>query len=221
MTGTIKTVTEQIYQDICKSIMDRSLPAGTKLTIKSLNERYGVSSSPIREALAHLQQDGLIEYKPNVGMSVVTLTKKDVHEIFTLILELDKIAMRFAMESPKAPEIVENLSGIQDYLISEEEVNDEWLSMSDEFHKIFYHYADNSRLTESAEKLRKQLTILSTAYEQSGVNRQEICEQHERILDALETGNISAAEDLMKEHLLSSYRKAMEVVENENAPAAD
>lgn len=215
MTGTIKTVTEQIYQDICKSIMNRTLPAGEKLTIKSLNERYGVSSSPIREALAHLQQDGLIEYKPNVGMSVVTLTEKDVREIFTLILELDKIAMRFAMESPNRLELMENLTAIQDYLISEDHVDEEWLRMSDEFHMIFYEYADNSRLTESAVKLRKQLTILSTAYEQDGVNRKEICEQHEEILNALEIGSINHAEDLMKQHLLSSYEKALKVVRGE------
>lgn len=215
MTGTIKTVTEQIYQDICQSIMNRTLPAGTKLTIKSLNERYGVSSSPIREALAHLQQDGLIEYKPNVGMSVVTLTKKDVDEIFALILELDKIAMRFAMKSPKFNELVEALAFIHDYLVSHEHVDEEWLRQSDDFHMIFYEYADNSRLTESADKLRKQLTILSTAYEQSGVNRTEICEQHEKILDALEIGDISYAEELMKEHLLSSYQKALDVLEKE------
>ena len=68
MNENIKTVTEQIYSVIKQDILSQKLLPGEKLTTKALQDKLGVSSTPIREALTHLQQDGLIEYQPNIGM---------------------------------------------------------------------------------------------------------------------------------------------------------
>ena len=61
MNANSSTVSERIYTAIRNDILNKTLVSGEKLTIKKLHEMYGVSSSPIREALFRLQQDGLIE----------------------------------------------------------------------------------------------------------------------------------------------------------------
>ena len=96
MNANSSTVSERIYTAIRNDILNKTLVSGEKLTIKKLHEMYGVSSSPIREALFRLQQDGLIEYRSNAGMRVIEFTRQDLAEIYMLLTEFDVIALRAA-----------------------------------------------------------------------------------------------------------------------------
>lgn len=213
MAGMVKTVTEQIYNEIRHAIMTQEIPAGEKLTVKMLHEMYGVSSSPIREALTKLKDDGLIEYKPNVGMSVIVMTPKDVDEIFDLMAEMDIIAMRFAMDKGNGDEMIgamrENLEKIAGD--PSEKDGDEWIRLSDDFHLLMYDYADNSRLTIAARKIRAQMTIFSNAYERIEENQEDIEREHGKVLDALEKGDVEEASRILRAHLMSSKARALQV----------
>jgi DNA-binding GntR family transcriptional regulator len=210
---SIKTVTEQLYIEIRDEILSGELEPGEKLTIKKLHERYGVSSSPIREALTRLQQDGLIEYRPNIGMSVIELTKKDLQEIFDLTIELDIIAMKFAMRAGKRDELISELDKIQDESRRCSADDSRWNELSDMFHLVFYDHANNSRLSNAAANIRMQFTIFSNAYEKVPENKDEIIDQHETVLDRLRGGDMEGAEAAMRTHLESSHAKALQVLE--------
>lgn len=186
------------------------MPAGEKLTIKLLNEMYGVSSSPIREALTRLQEDGLIEYKPNVGMRVITLNEQDCKEIFLLLGEFDIIAMRFAMLDERRDELISELESTQKKCV--DFVNtDDWEQASFDFHLIFYKYADNKRLDDAARKIRSQFSMLATSYENIPEYRVELNRQHGEILDALKADDIQKAEGLLRAHLESSFNETLNV----------
>ena len=101
MNGEIKTIAEQIYMLIRSDILHHKLTGGERLTMKFLQERLGVSSSPIREALTRLQQDGLVEYQPNVGMRVTKFSAKDVNDIYAFMRELECAALRFSCQRPE------------------------------------------------------------------------------------------------------------------------
>ena len=60
------TLSEQIYQILRNDILTQKIPCGEKLTLKLLQERFQVSSTPIREALTRLTQDQLVSYYSNV-----------------------------------------------------------------------------------------------------------------------------------------------------------
>lgn len=206
----VRTVTEQIYQEIKKDIQTHKMKPGEKLTIKKLNEIYGVSSSPIREALTRLQQDGLIDYKPNIGMSVIVMTEKDINEIFLLTAEFDIIAMKGAYYSDNRDELLKELEHV---IRQSKDVNSrDWNKLSDEFHLLFFKYADNSRLSEAAKKIRMQSTILSNAYEELEDNRNEIWNQHNEIFLKLKEGKVEEAEQMLRNHLMSSREKAIDVM---------
>lgn len=212
MSRPIQTVTEQIYHAIRDDIFAQRLRSGEKLTTKSLQERLGVSSTPIREALARLEKDGLIMVQPNVGMRVVSYTRKDVEDIYTLMAELDAIAMRLAFGGSKQQEMLETLRELQTYSIQALMRGDlpQWEELSDRFHLIFYWYADNSRLIDVAERTRCQLTVFSHAYQQVDTNREEIQRQHDTILHCLEAGDVRAAEESLRLHFASSRAKALD-----------
>ena len=75
------TLSEQIYQILRNDILTQKIPCGEKLTLKLLQERFQVSSTPIREALTRLTQDQLVSYYSNVGIRVISFTADDLREI--------------------------------------------------------------------------------------------------------------------------------------------
>lgn len=216
MNANSSTVSERIYTAIRNDILNKTLLSGEKLTIKKLHEMYGVSSSPIREALFRLQQDGLIEYRSNAGMRVIEFTRQDLAEIYMLLTEFDVIALRAATTPTRRLSTLAALELCIGRARASIE-NNLWNYYSDAFHSILYEEAQNGRLTDAARKIRIQSTIFSNQYEIKEENRREILKQHEDILSAIRDNQLDRAEDLMRTHVGSSYAKALSILEEEEA----
>lgn len=216
MNANSSTVSERIYTAIRNDILNKTLLSGEKLTIKKLHEMYGVSSSPIQEALFRLQQDGLIEYRSNAGMRVIEFTRQDLAEIYMLLTEFDVIALRAATTPTRRLSTLAALELCIERARASIE-NNLWNYYSDAFHSILYEEAQNGRLTDAARKIRIQSTIFSNQYEIKEENRREILKQHEDILSAIRDNQLDRAEDLMRTHVGSSYAKALSILEEEEA----
>lgn len=220
MNANSSTVSERIYTAIRNDILNKTLVSGEKLTIKKLHEMYGVSSSPIREALFRLQQDGLIEYRSNAGMRVIEFTRQDLAEIYMLLTEFDVIALRAATTPTRRLSTLAALELCMERARASIE-NNYWNYYSDAFHSILYEEAQNGRLTDAARKIRIQSTIFSNQYEIKEENRREILKQHEEILSAIRDNQLDRAEDLMRTHVGSSYAKALSILEEEEAASEE
>ena len=170
MNANSSTVSERIYTAIRNDILNKTLVSGEKLTIKKLHEMYGVSSSPIREALFRLQQDGLIEYRSNAGMRVIEFTRQDLAEIYMLLTEFDVIALRVATTPARRLSTLAALELCMERARASIE-NNHWNYYSDAFHSILYEEAQNGRLTDAARKIRIQSTLFSNQYEIKEENR--------------------------------------------------
>ena len=220
MNANSSTVSERIYTAIRNDIVNKTLVSGEKLTIKKLHEMYGVSSSPIREALFRLQQDGLIEYRSNAGMRVIEFTLQDLAEIYMLLTEFDVIAHPAATTPTRRLSTLAALEQCMERARPSIE-NNYWNYYSDAFHSILYEEAQNGRLTDAARKIRIQSTIFSNQYEIKEENRREILKQHEDILSAIRDNRLDRAEDLMRTHVGSSYAKALSILEEEEAASEE
>ena len=220
MNANSSTVSERIYTAIRNDILNKTLVSGEKLTIKKLHEMYGVSSSPIREALFRLQQDGLIEYRSNAGMRVIEFTRQDLAEIYMLLTEFDVIALRVATTPARRLSTLAALELCMERARASIE-NNHWNYYSDAFHSILYEEAQNGRLTDAARKIRIQSTLFSNQYEIKEENRREILKQHEDILSAIRDNRLDRAEDRMRTHVGSSYAKALSILEEEEEAAEE
>ena len=107
------TLSEQIYQILRNDILTQKIPCGEKLTLKVLQERFQVSSTPIREALTRLTQDQLVSYYSNVGVRVISFTADDLREIYTFMGDLDGLAIRYASASPDQEKLQAEVTEIQ------------------------------------------------------------------------------------------------------------
>ena len=217
MSRQFQTIAEQIYQTLRGDIFAQRLRFGEKITTKELQEKLGASSTPIREALTRLQKDGLIVAQPNVGMRVVSYTRKDVLDIYTLMTELDTVALRLACAGGKCAAMTAQLQAVQAQAVKLLMRGDVagWEELSDEFHTIFYRYSDNSRLSDAANKTRSQMTVFTYAYQQEETNREEIQYQHDAVVHCLEAGDVPAAEEALRRHFASSIEKALRALPEE------
>ena len=106
-----KTLSEQIYEILRNDIVTQAIPCGSKLTLKILQERFHVSSTPIREALTRLAEEQLASYYSNIGVSVVSLDETDVREIYQFMGDLDSLAVNYASLCPDQKPILRELAG--------------------------------------------------------------------------------------------------------------
>ncbi|MCD8347929.1 MAG: GntR family transcriptional regulator [Lachnospiraceae bacterium] len=207
------TLSDQIYEILRADILSRKIAPGAKLTLKNLKEQFEVSSTPIREALTRLTDDGLVRYYSNIGVNVIELSREDLKELYQFMGDLDRLAILYSAAHPDQAAICQELEEAVTYtseLDSAMEANTQnWIYYSDRFHLIFYDYCGNSRLKMAAEKLRSQLTIFSNIYETEPEAQSHIAEQHMQIFEAYRSGDFALAGDRMKEHLNDSMRYAI------------
>lgn len=201
-----QTLSEQIYQILRNDILKQNMKCGERLTLKSLQERFGVSSTPIREALTRLVQDNLASYYSNVGIEVIKLNERDLEELYQFMGALDGLAIEYAAASPLQKELLFDLAQNEETAKTalKEGKSEAWMEASDHFHLIFYDYCQNSRLTESACRLRSQLTIFSNQYEMHPENQAQIQRQHEEIHRLYREGKTAEAVLKMRAHLMDS-----------------
>lgn len=204
--AAVKTITEQVYDNIYELVLNGTFTPGMKLTMKTLQEELGVSSSPIREALTRLQQDGIVDYQPNSGMTLRTYTDKEVQDLFNIMSDLDMISLKYALNSDNCEILIQKLkhnTQASKAMISDVDVT-EWLAFSDKFHKIIADAADNQFLHDCLRKIYRHITIFSLQYEADSANRDLIQAAHEHIVELLEEGNYDEAVLAYKNHVLIS-----------------
>lgn len=81
MISRSNTLRDQAYQLIRNKIISQELPFGAKLSVADLSREFGISNSPIREAISLLEMDGLVNNVPNFGFSVIEFSQETLFEV--------------------------------------------------------------------------------------------------------------------------------------------
>jgi len=89
------TIIEKIYNILKKRIINLEFKFNQKLNVKEIAQQFGVSQTPVRDALNNLVKDELVAVKPRIGYFIIKLTKKDLYEIY----EVRKMIECFALEN--------------------------------------------------------------------------------------------------------------------------
>lgn len=158
-----QSLVDQIYDEIKSLIVSLEVPLGSKLNVSELQEKFGVSSTPIREAINRLQKDGIVEYENNIGARVIAITSKDVEEIQEVNFALQTGAIRYSMQKSDTNKMAEEIKKYIDKC-RETEDKEEFFSCINKIANIFYKYANNSRLIGSANLMYAQETILGNIF---------------------------------------------------------
>ncbi|MDR7435009.1 MAG: GntR family transcriptional regulator, partial [Armatimonadota bacterium] len=158
---TRHTIGELTYRAIRKAILSRRLPAGTRLVVDRLCEELKVSRTPVKQALAMLEREGLVVTNPHHGTYVVTITKRDIAEIYSLREVIEGMAARLAAETITRQDLQRLRALIQDGRKALEAKDfDAYAEIDLEFHRLIRRASGNQRLQRIMESLDGQVRIL-------------------------------------------------------------
>lgn len=211
------TLAEQIYTILKDDIVHQEIKCGEKLTLKSLQERFDISSTPIRDAMNRLSQDGLIDHVTNVGAKVIELSEERIREVYDFCNILDTAALKLACSSNDvtalSSALMESIHAQETALMSDDIMT--FRTHSDDFHDIFFRYAHNSILYDAALKVRNQLSLLANKYQDYQISKNVVCAEHRRIAEAIQEAHYDEAARLLKEHFESGKAYMLECVGKE------
>ena len=196
-----QTLSDQIYDILKMEILKREIPFGSKLVNRSLQTRFKVSSSPIRDAINRLNQDGLITSIDKSGATVVDFDYEFFLEINEILLYIVNTGVKLSSEKADIEEVSSNL---EKYLKLQDKYTgtDKFFDYDYQFHKTFINYSNNSRL----KKLFKEYNVLHemlvrSFYEIGTLEIQEnSINTHKKIIEAYRNKNFTEATRLTEEH---------------------
>ena len=195
---TAKVVAERLRDEI----QDGTLQPGTRLRQNEVARRFGVSTTPVREAFAQLQAEGLVRIDPHRGAVVFHPTTEDLVEFYEIREVLESLAVARAIPRLR-PDVVKDLQALVDRMRRTDDAR-RWLRLNDEFHLKLYSCAEMPRLASLIENLRDASTPYIHMFVAARQPSERADEEHQGILDACVRGDAAGAELAVREHLRSA-----------------
>lgn len=190
-----------LVQALEDDILSGRLIPGSRLDEQALAKRFEVSRTPVREALRHLASSGLVDIRRNQGATVMELTTRGVVEMFQVLAELEGLAARLCARRMTRAEIeATHVQSEQCRLMAIDGDQSGFLSANNEFHDLILRGSQNLFLYQEASKLGKRLNPYRR-YITHPRRMQHSCEEHNRLLTAIENGDGELADRLMREHV--------------------
>ena len=157
------SLVDQVYEKLKERIVGLQIPFGSKLNVSKLQEEYGVSSTPVREALNRLLNEGLIEFENNVGARVIDITEEEVRKFQEVSFAYEMAAARYAMKRGNLEEMTKEIGDyIENYRNSRGVVESCYCIKN--IKNVFYNNSDNDMLLNSMESLNGMDQILHSLF---------------------------------------------------------
>jgi DNA-binding GntR family transcriptional regulator len=208
---TAKVVAERLRDEIQVG----TLSPGTRLRQNDVARRFGVSTTPVREAFAQLQAEGLVRIDPHRGAVVFHPTVEDLKEFYEIREVLESLAVSLAIPNLD-PDGVKGMNALIDKMRKTDDAR-RWMTLNDEFHLRLYERAGRPRLNGLIENLRDASTPYIHMYVAGRPPAARANEEHQAILDACLRGDRPAAEAAIRDHLRSASRDLVAFLGGEGA----
>ncbi|WP_158241020.1 GntR family transcriptional regulator [Mycolicibacterium goodii] len=182
-------------------ILNGRLEPATHLVEAELAEELGVSAGTIRSGFRVLQYEGLVQHRPNRGVYVTDMTVEDAWEIYSLRNNLEGIAARLAAQRIDLKGRAK-LKRVLHVMREAAERDDRMtLAQSDlELHELIVDLAAHSRLKSAHQVIHAQTTLFMLMTKDLHGDAMELIGTHEKLINAIVTGDADAAEILGRTH---------------------
>jgi len=193
---------EQVRRALEAALVAGELRAGEIYSAPSLAEEFGVSATPVREAMLDFVKDGFVEVVRNKGFRVLEVSESDLDQISQIRL-LIEVPTTVAAAGALTAENFEHLAGIASEITASAGSGDiiSYLDADRRFHLELIATVGNQRLTDLVDRLRRQ-TRLSGLHNLARTGRLVAsADEHHQILAALRAGDADAVTRLMNAHI--------------------
>lgn len=209
----------QVFDELRMAIVRGELPPNSLFSVTELAGRFGVSRTPVREALIELASMGMVRFERNRGFRILESSTRDLEEIFELRILLEVPATRMAAEKAK-PEDIAELDVILDAMRAAAQRNDESDFRTNDrlFHRSVLLLSGNRRLTDFVEMLRDLVLVRGATTSGRSESLDELLAAHQRVFDYIKSGAGQQAAAAMEAHLRHTQR--MLLVQRAREPGA-
>ncbi len=216
---TGRALVDELAQKIQSRVLTGDFPIGSWLRQESLASEFGVSRTPIREALRKLQANGTVSLVPHRGALVRGPTAREIREAYLVRAELEGLAAELAAnwisdEQLKRLRKAEDLfrRAVKDFVARRKRdshrsaAEAEWPRANDLFHDVVQEAADNVRLTQTILDLHRTFprNLTWAALSEDSRLLDENARQHLQILEAIERRDALEARRSMTGHIRRS-----------------
>lgn len=212
-TGKSPSIQTRVTDQVRALIIEGTLESGAALSEIALADDFGVSRTPVREALKQLQTEGLVVIRPRVGTFVTTPSRREINELFHLKELLEGSAARLLALRGSVPELDELRRNVEraDEATAAGDV-DGYAALVHEFHDLIIRGADNEKLAQHYRMMMNQLAytrLVQTSLSKPG-RLVESDAEHHHVLDIILAKDGNTAERVMREHVRASQEALLD-----------
>jgi len=189
---------EAAYQDLKRRIMSGEFLPGTQLSLLELAEGYGMSRTPVRDALNALAQEGLIEVIPRRGYFVSRITVRDVQDTFQLRLILEMASAELATLRISEGEIDRLAHLSSRYVAGDIESYKAYLEENRQFHLMVAEATGNRLLVEALARVLDQMQRFLILRLDLSDDADDMLAEHYLLLDAFRKRDAQRAREAMR-----------------------
>ncbi len=196
-----ENIQDEIYEKIYLAIVEHRLLPGTKLVEERLAEIFKVSRARVREVLARLAHEQIVELYPQRGAYVAKPSIDQALDVFEARRLIEPDVLRLLIER-LSPERTERLRQHQELEFDARRRNDQRaiVRLSGDFHMLLAELAGNSALRRTMREL-STLTCLVIVLYDAPTSLSCRADEHSQIIDAISHRDLARAQTLMLEHL--------------------
>jgi len=209
MSESARPLSMELAGKLRVEILTEHIRPGEKLTELAISESYGVSRTPVREALKNLESEGLIEMIPNRGAFVVGLSAEDVKDLYVLRMQGEVLAVRWAIErrtKAEMEEIEESLDFMRFY--TERGDAKRMRSINAGFHRRIASASHNRILIDNLTRIQDYIRYSTHVLPYRETDLNAIFKEHRSVFSALKSNDPEAGAIAMKKHVENSMKRA-------------
>lgn len=200
--GRQRSLRESVTESLRAAIIAGSLEEGTLYSAPALGAAFGVSATPVREAMMDLAREGLVETVKNKGFRVTSMSDRELDEITEIRLLLEPPVMAdIAGTVPEAD--MEHLHKLAGNIVDAAREGDlaAYLAADRDFHAELLEYGGNKQLVELATSLRTRTRMYGLKTLSESNRLADSAQEHHELLDLIAAGDGAAARELMRRHI--------------------
>lgn len=197
--------TATLYESVLGDIISGHLVGGQRLKVAELADRYGVSTSPVREVLRRMQGEGFVDISPNRGATVRKGDANTVQNIFEILQLLEPYFVTWFAEFAQ-PEMVAEMESIQAQ-IARTPLSDlpQFRKLDADFHWAIAKRHYNTQAADTWRHLRRALNVYGVKLRINPARYATIMKEHDQLLEAFRNNDIERASEVIRQHLAGSF----------------
>ncbi|MBW9332234.1 MULTISPECIES: GntR family transcriptional regulator [Herbaspirillum] len=210
---TPKTRSETLRESIEELIAVGKLAPGQHLDETSLAEEFGVSRTPIREALIQLASMGIVEMRPRRGAIVAEIGPQQLIEMFEVMAEFEAMCGRLAARRMTPAEHAELLAAHQACQAARDACDpDAYFYLNEAFHDHIYAGSHNGFLAEQARALHRRLRPYRRLQLRVRDRLKMSYDEHQAVVDAIIAGDPERTVEVLRQHIMIQGQRFADLV---------